>query len=314
MTSFSGQSYIGNVPLYGDLPQAELVSDGTRTRFDLVWKPGCVQGIYVWVGGVLQTPHRAYHLEEQTIVFHNAPSAGLPIVVRGVSHEVTISVPAKGSIQVDQFARDPTARQGILSYLIESLALFDELTIALQRLFIDVGALRWSLSSMPKPGWLRLDDPDQDLSIKRYADLYKTLSVLGLITSGSDGRHFKFIDLRERFLVMSGQNLTLGSVGGQVMQKLTRDHLPKHDHEIGGTSGVGVVLGKVVKGHDSRTHYHTEWAVDVFNKTGKPQALALYRPGTVGVDGTTTTSTGRNQAFDQRPPYLTGHLHIFAGA
>lgn len=312
MSQISGQSYIGHAPLYGDLPQAEMVSDGTQIRFDLNWKPGCAQGIQVWVGGVLQTPHRAYHLEDQTIVFTTAPYKGLHIVIRGISHEVTIAKAASGTIRVDQFATDDTARRGFLSYLIDSLGLFDDLAIALQRAFTDVGALRWSLSATPKPGWLRLDDPDQDLSKSKYADLYQTLSVLGLTNPGSDGNHFTFVDLRERFLVTQGQSLNLGDLGGQVMRELTEDHLPSHNHDLGSNTTAGPLLGKISTAGMNGHQWHIEVGVDVFD--GKSQAIAVYPTTTSSTTSFLTGSTGNSQPFDQRPPYLTSHLHIFAGA
>lgn len=311
MSQISGQSYIGHVPFHGDLPQAEMVSDGNQIRLDLTWKPGCAQGVQVWVGGVLQTPHQAYHLEDQTIVFAAPIQSGLKIVVRGISHEVTIAKAASGTIRVDQFATDDTARRGFLSYLIDSLGMFDDLAIALQRVFTDVGALRWSLSATPKPGWLRLDDPDQDLSKSKYADLYQALSVLGLTNPGSDGNHFSFVDLRERFLVTPGQSLNLGDLGGQVMRQLTEDHLPAHSHNLGSNTTAGPLLGKTSNGMNGH-QWHIEVGVDVFD--GKSQAIAVYPTTSSSTTTFLTGSTGSSQSFDQRPPYLTSHLHIFAGA
>lgn len=312
MTQLAGQYYIGHSPLYGDLPQFEAVGNGQQTDFSLKWKPGCVQGIYVWLGGVLQTPHRAYHIDDQTVIFHKPPADGLKIVIRGISHEVTIAKPADGSIRVDQFATDDTARRGILSYLIDSLGMFDDLAIALQRVFTDIGALRWSLSETPKPGWLCLDDPEQELSINRYQTLYQTLSGLGLTTDGKDGNHFRFVDLRERFLVTPGQILSLGDLGGQAMRQLTLAELPSHNHDLGSNSTAGPLLGRKVTSHHG--NYHIEWAVDVFVNTGKPEAIAVYTTASSSNTAFRTGMTGENQPFDQRPPYLASHLHIFAGA
>lgn len=317
MSTFAGQSYIGNTLVYGDLPQAEMVADGSTTRYGLDWKPGTVRGIYVWVGGVLQTPHRAYHLDDQTVVFHKPPQAGLKIVIRGISHEVTIAKAAEGSIRIDQVASDTQNGDDFLDYILQHLQRSNKHAIALQRIMTPIGSLRWCVSATPPPGWICLDDPEQEYDRTFYADLYQIADAHHFTLPGSDPDHFKLIDLRERFLATVGETLDCGDLGGQTMRQLNLANLPDHSHALsgqisGGSNAQSWILRTMEYGKPYSGYYIPAGTID-------KDDLAVGSGAQLG-NGSSDLSlslscatTGDSQAFDQRPPYVGAYLHLFAG-
>jgi len=101
-----------------------------------------------------------------------------------------------------------------------------------------------------------------------------------------DGKNYgdlKTPDLRGRFIVGAGSKYGVGNTGGEETHKLTVDEMPKH------------------------AHTYNEWTYNAWKSERRTDIREALMPGTSGTAGKGVdlpfTSTGGDQAHENRPPY-----------
>lgn len=92
-------------------------------------------------------------------------------------------------------------------------------------------------------------------------------------------------DLRDRFIVCSGSQYSIGNTGGQATHSLTINEMPSHSHEFYAYS-------------DSSTGSNHDYL-----QTGSNPVKTVSGRVTRSASNDMISSTGGGEAFDNRPPY-----------
>ena len=149
------------------------------------------------------------------------------------------------------------------------------------------GTIMLNAGARSPSGWFRCTG--SAISRATYATLFNAIGTQ--YGAGDGSTTFNLPDLRERFVLSSGNNVALGTTGGAAEHTLTVDELPEHRHGLAGIYRSGLVSGTLA---NEMTYSHAGDAV-----------LELDDMAQDGV-----RNTGGGQAHNNMPPYIVMHYII----
>lgn len=146
-----------------------------------------------------------------------------------------------------------------------------------------IGEIRIFAGTYAPADWQLCDG--STLSISEYPALFQLLGT----TYGGDGQStFRVPDLRGRWPIHQGQNMSLGQVGGSEGVSLLPPHLPSHTHPLKATATAATTA--TVSGNTLAQ--------------STPGPLYLDDDASVSLSPMALQMTGGGQSHENRSPYL----------
>ena len=149
------------------------------------------------------------------------------------------------------------------------------------------GTILLNAGARSPSGWFRCTGTA--VSRTTFAALFNAIGTQ--YGAGDGSTTFNIPDLRDRFVLSSGNAHAFGDTGGAAEHTLTVDELPSHAHNLAGIYRSGLVSGTLA---NEMTYAHAGDAVLEIDQTAQ--------------DG--VKATGGGQAHDNMPPYIVLHYII----